>query len=376
MTTSTVAPTATNAALAAGAAHAADAEAFVVPPPLGSPELRAMHRPVGIRFPDFERHVPGGLSASSMNSYLRCARQWMYERIYRFPTLPHVNATAGTHAHRVLERVMDEAPQDRTLERAVQINEQIVTKLDDALAMLLEVEDTEARRELAHELGRKDEDIRHVGEVIHVLDDRDIFNARTADALRGYFEMSKDPAAIDLVGTEHDLSTTLETPSGPMPVRAIIDRVDRLPEKFGGGLMVVDYKTGKPVDDRWDDGAYRRQILIYAAMVEAVHGELPTHGVLLYVNARQVKKVAITREAVDAVVAQAGHVFAEMVNRAESDDFDANVSTLCGWCPFVDLCDEGETHVRAQAAIGDGPGGLRAHAPARLILDLTPDAND
>ena len=330
-----------------------------------------MHRPVGIRFPDLERHVPGGVSASSLNSYLRCARSWMYERIYRLPTLPHVNATAGTHAHRVLERVMDELPQDRTLERAVLINEEIVDKLDEALTMLLAIEDTQTREDLARELGREDEDIRHVGEVIHVLDQRDIFDQRTADALTGYFEMSKDPSSIDLVGTEHDLQATLDTPSGPLPVRAIIDRVDRLPEKFGGGLMVVDYKTGKAVDPRWDDGAYRRQILLYAAMVEAVHGELPSHGVLLYVNARQVKKVAITRQAVDAVVAQAGHIFAEMVRRAETDDFEAATSTLCGWCPFVDLCDEGETHVRKMAQNGDGPGGLRAHAPARLILDLT-----
>lgn len=346
------------------------------PPAPGSPELRAMHRDTGIRLPELDRHLPTNFSASSLNSYLRCARQWMYERVYRLQTVPHVNATAGTHAHRVLERLMDEPGPDRTLDRAREIHDEVVAKLDDALTRLLAVEDPDERRLLAREIGRDDPDLSHVGEVVEVLDERDVFDRRTVDALHGYFELSKDPAAVDLVGTEHDLETTFDTPSGPLPFRAIVDRVDRLPDRFGGGLMVVDYKTGKAVDPRWDDGAYRRQILLYAAAVEQVHGELPSHGLLLYVNAREVKQVRITRDAVDEVVAMAGRVWATLQHRSQDDSHDPAPSPLCGWCPVVDLCDEGGAEMRRRAEVGTGPGGLRIDAPARHLLDLWPDDED
>lgn len=342
------------------------------PPAPGTPALRAMHRPAGVRLPDLERHLPKHFSVSALNAYLRCGRQWMYERVYRLPSVPHVHATAGTHAHRVLELLMQKDPQDRTLDESLAIHAALVDKLQDGLEELEAIEDPGDRLDYARAIGHADEDLRHLVELVQVQDQRDVFDARTLDALHGYFDLSKDPGAVDLVGTEHDLVVTFDTPSGPVPFRALIDRLDRLPEQFGGGVMVVDYKTGKAVDPRWDDGAYRRQILLYAAAVEAATGELPSHGLLLYVNAREAKQVKITRDEVDRTLILLGRVWKDLRSRLETDDHRPGPSALCGWCPMVDVCPEGEKEVRQRAERGSVPGGLRADAPARALLDLEP----
>lgn len=329
-----------------------------------------MHRSSGVRLPDLERHLPSRFSVSALNGYLRCGRQWMYERVYRLPSTPHVHATAGTHAHRVLELLMGADPDARTLDRSLAINRRLTSKLDAAIAELRGIDDPHDRLDRARALGHADADLEHLAELVQLEHEREVFDARTVDALHGYFELSKDPGAVDLVDTEHDVVVDLPTPSGPVPFRALIDRLDRLPEAFGGGLMVVDYKTGKAVDPRWDDGAYRRQILLYAASVEAATGELPTHGLLLYVNARETKQVRIDRAEVDRVLLLLGRVWKDLWQRMPTDDHRARPSALCGWCPMVDLCPEGEKEVRQRAQRGSVPGGLRTDAPARALLDL------
>ena len=327
--------------------------------------MHALHRDSGCS--DLERHLPSHFSVSALNAYLRCGRQWMYERIYRLPTVPHVNATAGTHAHRVLEHLMQADADDRTLEESLAINAALVVKLDAALAELAGIDDDQDRRDLARAMGHADEDLRHLVELVQVQDQREVFDARTIDALHGYFDLSRDPGAVDLIGTERDLVVTLDTPSGPVPFRALIDRLDRLPEEFGGGVMVVDYKTGRgdgpPLGRRCaptSDPALCRGR-------GARHGELLSQGLLLYVNAREVKQVWITCAEVDRVLILLGRVWREACGHAWT--------TIATTDPDRRRCVGGAlswTCARRRPRCASAPGlrkapRLRADAPARTL---------
>lgn len=312
------------------------------------------------------RRPPSRLSPSAINDWRSCQRSFAFSRIQRRPSEPGLPAAIGVHVHRVLDLVMELPPAERTLERALSIHEGLNAKLWDACRRLQAGEPAE---KIIGDRDNRDEDIRHAVEVVQLRPGLRVWNDAVERGVRGYFTMGA-PQLVDVVATEQKFEQFWTTTDSGLivPVTGSADRLDRLPAQYGGGLRIVDYKNGKVVEPKFDRGEHDDQILMYAGMTQQETGELPAAGLLLYVSHRKPKHVKITQEKVDAVKERTVQVWGEIHDRFEDDSYEPNPGPLCGWCPFVRDCPDGEAEVRRRASNGTGRGGLKPHAPARELL--------
>ena len=323
--------------------------------------------------------VPSGLSPSSLNAYLACPTRWAYDKVVCLPTVTSLPAMVGTHVHRVLEVVMARPPAERTLDAALEVHHTELERCECVARGLaptwapIHPDEIDAVA-LAAALGEHGDDgytHRFVFDLLTLAPDMTVLAERAEAGVRAYFGMSKDPSAVQVVAVEAAIESAWTTPSGVVPVRGIIDRVDRHPD---GSLICWDYKSGSSPNPRFDDGGYRRQLLFYAAMSLDHYGELPSIGGLLYLGDRQIQLHRFALDEVEEFRAWVGTIWADIQQRyGDGLDYGSAVGPLCSWCPHVSLCPDGSAEVRRRAANGTGRGGVRADAPARELLGLGVD---
>jgi putative RecB family exonuclease len=267
-------------------------------------------REVGVPTP------PPRLSPSGAGTFEQCPRRWRHRYVDRLPDPPGEAALAGSFAHRVLELLMQRAPEERTPDAAKKIARE-------------EWPETEAADDFAA-LGFDDEKSRR-------------FRWRAWQAIEGLWKL-EDPGSVEVAATEQDIEAEL----AGVPFRGIVDRLER----EGDGLVVTDYKSGKAPSPR-----FRRprldQVLLYAAAVEADTGEMPVRARLLYLGQRPVG-IDVTRKEIDLVTEKLADTWAGINTACETDEFEPRTGPLCGWCPYLDRCPEGakavEKRNRAAAA--------------------------
>lgn len=137
---------------------------------------------------------------------------------------------------------------------------------------------------------------------------------------------------------------------------ALWGRVDRIDDRPGEGIVVVDYKTGRSVLTV-DDARASLALAVYAAAaartfhractrVELHH--LPTGGVVVWEHdddslARHLRRA----DSIAAEVAALDARFKAGMSTEEADDaFPTSVGPLCGWCDFNRVCEVGRAAVR------------------------------
>lgn len=275
-------------------------------------------REVGVPAP------PARLSPSGASTFEQCPRRWRHRYVDRLPDPPGEAALAGSFAHRVLELLMQRAPEHRTPEEAKRIARQEWPETEaqpDYLA--LDYDETKGRR----------------------------FRWKAWQAIEGLWKL-EDPATVEVAATEQDIEAEL----AGVPFRGIVDRIER----EGDGLVVTDYKSGKAPSPR-----FRRsrldQVLLYAAAVEADSGEMPVRARLLYLGQRPVG-IDVNRTEIDVVTEKLAATWAGIERACASDDFEPRTGPLCGWCPYIDRCPEGAAAVekRERAKVADEAAWLEA----------------
>lgn len=273
-----------------------------------------------------ERYVPKYLSPSSASSYRECARRWKFRYVDRLPDPPGEAAVTGTFAHMVLEKLMQEAVENRTVDRA---------------------------KELAREIWPKMEN--HPDYQALELDDRGglEFRIRGWKAIEGLWDL-EDPREVEVASTEQDIRVEING----VPFRGIIDRVDETSD----GLVVTDYKSGKAPSERFSSN-YATQMLLYAAALTELEGSKPTRAQLLYLG-QKVVEVEVTDENLAEVVDDLRTTWLSIMESCITQEFSATEGPLCGWCPFVAECPEGTAEVLRR----DKAGKLRADAPALELI--------
>jgi RecB family exonuclease len=152
-----------------------------------------------------------------------------------------------------------------------------------------------------------------------------------------------DPS-VQPIGIERTVS--LKTPRA-----ALWGRVDRIDER-SGGVVVVDYKTGRSVLTV-DDARTSVALAVYAAAaartlhrpctrVELHH--LPTGEVVGWDHDEESLGRHLRRA--DSLAAELGRLdaaYRDGMTEAEADEaFPAAVGPLCGWCDFRSVCGPGQ----------------------------------
>lgn len=270
--------------------------------------------------------APRHLSPSSAGLFDQCPRRWRYRYVDRLPDPPGEAALVGTFAHHVLELLLGEPAERRTVDRAKDLARQ------------------------AWPATANHPDYRALG-----LDEAAAraFRWKGWLAIEGLWAI-EDPAQVSVEATERQVRAEL----GGVPFLGIVDRLDRCHD----GLVVTDYKSGRPPSRRFEADKLS-QVLLYAAAIGAADGERPVRARLVYLGATAIEAHA-TPDAVDEAVGGLRRTWDRLDSAASTDTFEPQPGPLCAWCPYAASCSEG----RAEIQLRHDQGRLRGDAPGAALV--------
>jgi putative RecB family exonuclease len=238
---------------------------------------------------------------------MHCPLLYRFRTIDRLAEQPDAMATRGTVVHSVLERLFDLAPEERTLEAA-------------AAMLRPEWEALLAAEPALTELFAADAEGTALAEWL-----------TSAEALLAtYFDL-EDPTRLRQA--ERELIVECELPSG-VRLRGIVDRLDVAPD---GALRVVDYKTGRAPDERFEARALF-QMKFYALVLWRTRGVIPRVLQLLYLGNREVLRYAPDEADLRATERKVQALWTAITQAEQRQEFRPSPGRLCDWCSFHALC--------------------------------------
>lgn len=269
---------------------------------------------------------PRHLSPSSASLYQQCPRKWRHRYIDRLPDPPGEPALVGTFAHLVLEHLLQMPAGQRSQEAAKKL-----------------------ARDHWHEV-ESDDDY----QALSLTDEQaKAFRWKAWEAIAGLWAL-ENPDETEVHATEHEVQVDI---SG-VPFRGIVDRVDLVNDS----LVITDYKSGKAPSDRFRHRPLK-QVLLYAAAIEASFGQRPLGARLFYLGQRTLG-VRVTPSNLGAAVHELASTWSALNNDCERNEFDTSTGPLCAWCPFLAECPDGQQEVVTR----NEAGSVRADAPGLAIV--------
>ncbi|MFM8947897.1 MAG: RecB family exonuclease, partial [Acidimicrobiaceae bacterium] len=210
----------------------------------------------------------------------------------------------GNFVHRVLELLLGNEPEHRTVEAARKAFEQTRAEYEPSArfkALGLSPDASEA----------------------FFKDSRELVN--------GYYRM-ENPRNAKIIGLE----MRIDSDFGKFKLGGIIDRLE-YNEK--NELVVSDYKTGKVPDSRF--GANKMDNMhIYASLCLRERGELPKRLRLMYLKSSTPIEVEVTPESNAACEATVRETFDQIDASCQSGEFATKKSGLCNFCAYKQWCPE------------------------------------
>ena len=257
------------------------------------------------------------ISPSRMASFTSCPLAFRFVNIEHLTEPPSVHTTKGSLVHRALELLFVNLPDRRTAADARQAYDRAV----DEFRLLPDLVD------------------------LHLSDDAEAaFLADGWSLVESYLAM-EDPAKVRAIGVE----LWMETAVGELGLRGIIDRLDLDDD---GGLVIVDYKTGKPPaagrEERGLGGVH-----FYSLLCEQVLGRRPAAIRLMYLRSGLTITAYPTAQSVRFVTTRAAAIHAAIEQACATDSFLPKPGGLCATCAFQRWC----------PAFGGDPRLAAAEAP-------------
>jgi putative RecB family exonuclease len=246
------------------------------------------------------------LSPSRAADFKQCPLLYRFRAVDRLTGPPSPAAARGTLVHAVLEALFELPAQERTPERAVELvtpRWQELVERDPALADL-------ATR--------------------HAMGDEGWFDEARA-LVRRWFEL-EDPTRLEPAHRE----LYVEAQIGGLVLRGYIDRLD---VAATGEVRIVDYKTGRCPDERFERRALF-QLRFYALVVWRLRGTVPDLLQLVYLGDARVLRYTPDEADLLAVERNVKAVWAAIERAARTGDWRPRTSSLCRSCDFQELCPE------------------------------------
>jgi putative RecB family exonuclease len=250
---------------------------------------------------------PRALSPSRAADFKSCPLLYRLRAIDRLPETPDPMATRGTVVHAVLERLFELEPAARTFEAASGLLrpewETLIAAEPEIAALFADDHDGQALRN---------------------------WLTSAEELLATYFDL-EDPTRLRQA--ERELLVECELPSG-VRLRGIVDRLDIAPD---GALRVVDYKTGRSPDERFEQRALF-QMKFYALVLWRTRGVLPRVLQLLYLGNREKLQYLPDEADLRAMERHLTALWVAITQAEQRRDFRPSPGRMCDWCSFHAFC--------------------------------------
>jgi putative RecB family exonuclease len=266
-----------------------------------------------------EYPVPTSLSPSRVDAFTTCPLQFRFSSIEKLPEPPGEAATKGSMVHRALELLFCMAPADRTPAAAHACLDLAVAEyLVDPEFLMLGLDPSS----------------------------QTAFIADAATLIDTYLTM-ENPTAIREIGLE----LRLEAPVGQISLRGIIDRLEL---DHDGGLIVTDYKTGRPPRLNREQGKLGG-VNFYSFLCQAVLGQRPSKVRLMYLRTGETIESTPSEQSVTFLTKRTSAVWNAVERACSTGDFRPRPSALCSYCAFQAYCPSfGGDPTLAAAELGAG----------------------
>ena len=248
--------------------------------------------------------MPPALSPSRAADFKQCPLRYRFRAVDRLSGPPSAPAARGTLVHAVLEALFDLPARERTPEQALRLVEPRWRAL------------VAAEPELAETL------------VADGVADADWF-AQAGSLVERWFDL-EDPRLLEPA----DRELYVETEVDGLTLRGYIDRLDIAPT---GQVRIVDYKTGRCPDERFESRALF-QMKFYALVLWRLRGAVPDLLQLVYLGDGRVMRYVADEAELRATERNLKAVWSAIERAAETGDWRPRTSSLCSWCEFQTLC--------------------------------------
>ena len=250
-----------------------------------------------------ESHVPA-LSASSMNDFRRCPLKYRLSYVDKLSTPGSPATLRGTLVHKVLEDMFDLAPSQRT-------EAQVCSTIDAAWERVCTSQD--------------------VAPILLQVSPQELKD-QARKLLHAYFTL-ENPQQLAPTGRESKFEAVLDN---GIRLRGYIDRIETNPQ---GQVRIVDYKTGKAPQPRYQSD-YLFQMNTYALLHQSVTGTLPVVTRLLFLGGTQPQHLDFTPQStqIQDFATEIAQIWEQISRRLQNAHFEARRNALCNWCDFQDIC--------------------------------------
>jgi putative RecB family exonuclease len=245
------------------------------------------------------------LSPSRASDFMTCPLLYRFRVLDKLPERASVVAVRGSVVHKVLENLFDLPARDRTYDRASLL-------LGPAWETML-ADDPQ----LAEIFGADTPDL------AEWLDE-------CRELLTRYFAL-EDPQRLEPAEREVHVATTLD--SG-LTLHGYVDRLD---VASTGEMRVVDYKTGRSPDERFEARALF-QMKFYALVLWRTRGVIPSLLQLIYLGNGEVLRYRPDEADLLATERKVEALWAAITRAFESGDWRPNKGPVCEWCDHQSRC--------------------------------------
>jgi putative RecB family exonuclease len=160
---------------------------------------------------------------------------------------------------------------------------------------------------------------------------------RAFETLRSYFEL-EDPSVISPVACEERVAVSLSSGTdsdSAIPLTGVMDRLDMA---GSGGLVVIDYKTGRSPGARWRDTPdLFFQLEMYALLLREAGRPVDTLR-LLYLGDGKALEKPVDVETLAATEATLRAHWSELLTACRDDTFEPTTSPYCDFCTHRSIC--------------------------------------
>ena len=241
------------------------------------------------------------LSPSRITDFNNCPQLYKYRVVDQLPEQISIDAERGKLVHSVLEKLFDSPQGLRNLDLALSL-----------IPTLWEIQKEEVPGLEALITSQKE------------------WDDRVAALLATYF-LLEEPNSFDATHREMHVELNL---SENIYVHGYVDRMDIAPT---GEVRIVDYKTGKAPQPRWQ-GKALSQLKIYALVYWRNTGVIPRLLQLIYLGSSEVVRSAPTAD--DLIETEVGlfEVATSILSSTQENSWPPHPSRLCDWCSFKSIC--------------------------------------